>query len=619
MPRLSAALALACLAWSCGGGAPPERYAQKLVILGFDGMDPDLTERWIKAGMLPHLATLAAQGGVHRLETTPSPESPTAWASFATGMNAGKHNIFGGLARDPRTYAPAPAMAAWEPPRFLFNYFPLNRPRPMSTRGGTSFWVTAGQAGVRPSILTVPMTFPPETVLNGELLSGLPVPDIRGTLGTFHYLASDLSRDDEGQSASGGILRRLVFQGNVARAEITGPPNPIVRQQERALRANAPLTEADRDRLSELASESDLHLPIDITWNHEARTANIVMAGESIHLAERQWSRWIPLDFRANALVRIHGMTQLFLIKAGTDLQVYVAPINWHPSNPPAPISAPAALAADLYERVGPYRTLGWPEATWPLIDGRIDEQAFMDDLDKSFNDRAAVILSRLDARQWDLLVGVIEATDRVQHVMWRYIDPDHPLYDADQAARWGGSIAAVYQKADWFVGQVMERLAPGTALMVVSDHGFHSFRYGVNLNTWLVSKGYMTLRGARRGAPPTLADLYGAGTFWDDVDWPKTRAYAMGLGQVYVNLQGREGQGAVAPGADYDALVATLAADLKGLIDHAPAARWCATCTLAPIPTAARTWRPRPICRWGLKTDTGCRGRRPSAARPRS
>jgi len=86
-------------------------------------------------------------------------------------------------------------------------------------------------------------------------------------------------------------------------------------------------------------------------------------------------------------------------------------------------MSAPASFARDLYERLGPYRTLGWAEATWPLNEDRIDEKAFMDDLYRAFDDRAQVILQRLDSRQWDLLVGVIEATDRVQHMMWRLID----------------------------------------------------------------------------------------------------------------------------------------------------------------------------------------------------
>ncbi|MGH9203040.1 MAG: alkaline phosphatase family protein, partial [Vicinamibacterales bacterium] len=188
----AAVTAVAALALACSSQGP-SAFKQKLVILGFDGMDPDLARAWMKEGRLPNFSKLASQGALLPLETTHSPESPTAWASFATGVNAGKHNIYDFLVRDTATYLPDLAMVKREPPRFLLNYFPVSRPKLTSTRGGTSFWVTAGQSGVRSSILTVPVTFPPEEVPNGELLAGLPLPDIRGTMGTFYYFATDLS------------------------------------------------------------------------------------------------------------------------------------------------------------------------------------------------------------------------------------------------------------------------------------------------------------------------------------------------------------------------------------------------------------------------------------------
>src|SRR5436853_6285428 len=139
-------------------------------------------------------------------------------------------------------------MVHFEPPHFILNYFPVSKPHITSIRGGTSFWVTAGRAGVRSSMLTVPVTYPPEDVPNGEMLAGLPLPDIRGTMGTFYYFGTDLSRYEEGNTEFGGILKRLIFDDNVARTELVGPPNPIVRQQLRAARATSPLTDADRMR-----------------------------------------------------------------------------------------------------------------------------------------------------------------------------------------------------------------------------------------------------------------------------------------------------------------------------------------------------------------------------------
>jgi predicted AlkP superfamily phosphohydrolase/phosphomutase len=552
---------------ACAPARPDSRFTQKLVILGFDGMDPDLVERYAAQGKLPNIRKLMDQGGLHRLETTHSPESPTAWASFATGVNAGKHNIYDFLVRDTRTYLPDLGMVKREPPRFVFNYIPIAPPKLTSLRGGTSFWITAGEQGVRSSILTVPVTFPPEAVPNGELLSGLPLPDIRGTMGTFYYFATDLSRYEEGNTEFGGILRRLVFDGNTAEGELVGPPNPIVRQQLRELRAKGQLSESDRTELAELEAREDVRLPFTVTWNRDAKTANVHIAGEDVHLAEGQWSRWIELEFRVNFLVRVHGMAQLYLIKAANDLQLYISPVNWQPDNPPAPMSSPESFSGDLYERLGPYRTLGWAEATWPLNEDRLDEQQFMEDLYRAFDDRAQVILNRLDSKQWDLLVGVIESTDRVQHMMWRLIDPGHPMYNGQLAARFGDSIERVYRRCDEFVGEVLKRLEPGTPLLIVSDHGFHSFRYSVNLNTWLVEKGYMTLQGQRPGEKK-LDDLFGGGQFWENVDWSRTRAYSMGLGQIYFNLKGRESQGIVSEGTEYEELTAQLSKDLLEMRD---------------------------------------------------
>jgi len=560
---------------ACDGSRAPEKFRQKLVVLGFDGMDPRLVQKWMDEGKLPNMQRLAKQGGMRNLETTHSPESPTAWASFATGVNAGKHNIYDFLVRDTATYMPDLGMVRREPPRFILNYFPIAAPKLTSLRGGTSFWVTAGRAGVRSSVLTVPVTFPPEDVPNGELLAGLPLPDIRGTMGTFSYYGTDLGRYEEGDTEMGGLLKRLIFDGDVAQTELVGPPNPIVRQQLREARASAHPTDADKAKIAELESREFVRLPIAIHWNKAGKSATIELGDNSIHLQEGEWSKWINLDFTINLLVRVHGMAQIYLIRAGQELQLYISPVNWKPDRPPAPMSSPASLSGDLYERLGAYRTLGWAEATWPLNEDRLDEKAFMDDLYRAFDDRAQVILQRLDTKQWDLLVGVIESTDRVQHMMWRLIDPAHPMYDKALAAKFGDSIERVYRRCDEFVGEVMKRVDQTTPIMIVSDHGFHSFRESVNLNTWLVQEGFMTLQGQAPGEKK-LRDLFagGGGQFWENVDWSRTKAYAMGLGQIYLNLKGREGHGIVSPGTESRAVQEEIAQKLLALTDPKTHAR---------------------------------------------
>jgi predicted AlkP superfamily phosphohydrolase/phosphomutase len=548
----------------CGARSPADGDPPKLVILGLSGLDPELTERWMGEGKLPHLAALAAEGGFHRLETSHDADTPTAWASFATGMHAGKHNIFGSLTREPDSYRPVSGLLRREPPRFLFDTVPVARERLAGERAETSFWVTAGHAGIRSTILAVPLTFPPETVPNGTLLSGQPLPDVRGTAGSYAYFASDLEPDEEGPTPFGGHLTRLVFEGREARAALLGPPNPNVRQQLRELQARADTAETDEAARATLETLADERVPFTVTWNHEARTANVNIQGQTVHLNEQQWSRWVELDFRINPFVRVRGMTQLYLEAAGEAVRLYAAPIHWHPASPPADMSAPPSFARDLFERLGPYRTLGWAEATWALQDERIDEQTFLDDLHRAFDDRTAIILNRVDARDWQLLVGVVETADRAQHMLWRLIDTGHPMYDAGLAGRFGGAIEHVYRRLDEFVGDVRARLDEGTAVLVLSDHGSHSFRHAVDLNAWLADEGYLALR------PPEVPASEGTGgrRFPDEVDWPRTRAYALGFGQIYANLRGREVIGTVAAGQEHDALLEGIASGLLALTD---------------------------------------------------
>jgi predicted AlkP superfamily phosphohydrolase/phosphomutase len=261
-------------------------------------------------------------------------------------------------------------------------------------------------------------------------------------------------------------------------------------------------------------------------------------------------------------------MVQLHLVRADTELQLYASPVNLDPRRPAVPISSPAALSARVADEIGLYRTLGWAEATWPLNEGRLDEAAFMADCDRAFADRERIFMKNLQGDDWDLYLAVIETTDRVQHMMWRFIDPRHPMHEPALAATWGDAIERTYRKCDDLVGRMRAKLPPDAIVFVMSDHGFHSFRRCVNLNTWLAERGYLVFSGQPSGGTKRLDDLFGRGRFWEGVDWSRTRAYALGLGQIYFNLRGRESQGIVSAGAAYTALQDEIVRELSPLTD---------------------------------------------------
>jgi predicted AlkP superfamily phosphohydrolase/phosphomutase len=169
---------------------------------------------------------------------------------------------------------------------------------------------------------------------------------------------------------------------------------------------------------------------------------------------------------------------------------LYASPIHWRPDRPPSPLSSPAGFAADVSERVGPFRTLGWAEATAALDAGLIDERAFLDDAQRAFDDRAEVILQRLDTKSWDLLVGEIDTLDRVQHVMWRLMDAAHPSYDRAAAAKFGETIERMYRRVDDFVGDVAARVGAETTVLVMSAYGSHGATRTFDLDRWLIEEG---------------------------------------------------------------------------------------------------------------------------------
>jgi predicted AlkP superfamily phosphohydrolase/phosphomutase len=125
--------------------------------------------------------------------------------------------------------------------------------------------------------------------------------------------------------------------------------------------------------------------------------------------------------------------------------------------------------------------------------------------------------------------------------VFWRFRDPKHPLYNAEGAQKYGRAVEDTYARMDQIVGKVMEKLAPEDLLMVMSDHGFKSFRRAFSVNTWLIRNGYLAVKGQGDAAAAFTDEKFLKG-----FDWSKSRAYGLGLGSIYLNLAGREGQGTV-------------------------------------------------------------------------
>jgi predicted AlkP superfamily phosphohydrolase/phosphomutase len=532
-----AALLASLLVLAVSDTPTPAAPRERVYILGFDGMDPDVVDRLIAQGKLPNLAWMKRQGAMRRLGTTNPAQSPVAWSSFSTGMNPGKTRIYDFLRRNPATYYPDFSTVTVQRGKFAMGFLPTKAPRITNNRKGTTFWRIASTHGIKTVVLEAPIDFPPEELQNGVLLSGLGVPDIRGTMGTFSYYATNAT--GAGDTEMGGKVARVKVDPNGrARSVVHGPRNPF----------------AERDSEGRIP---DLMIPVEFQRVKGARALRISLQGQNRVIREGQWSDWYRIRFTVAPMVTVYGIARFHVIETSPELRVYLSPINFDPRRPPVPISKPNRYSADVARRLGLYKTLGWPEDTWALNEEKIDEKIFLEDLNYSFDRQRAVVFDAVDRLDPDLFVTVFQGTDKVQHMFWRLIDPQHPMYNRRLAERYGGAIDRTYMRCDSLVGQFLNRTRRDgrTTLLVVSDHGFSSFRKAVNINTWLVRNGYMTLSKLDPVRDRNLEDLFGRGTFWPNVDWSKTRAYALALGQIYVNLKGREARGIVKSGAEYAAL----------------------------------------------------------------
>ncbi len=507
--------------------APRKARVRKVVILGLDGLAPEICEMLMARGELPNFSRLKERGTYRRLGTSNPAMSPVAWSSFATGSDASHHGIFDFLTRDRRTYLPMLSSSAVHGQAKYFRLGPLRIPY---KRGGVrflrrsvSFWKILSDYGIFSTVLRVPITFPPERI-NGLLHAGMDIPDLRGTMGSFTYYTQAASTE-----RIGGMIVTLPRNGNPLRTTLSGPVSPL--------------------------NGKPLELPMQI--NRSNGSAEIRIGAETIRLREREYSPWVRLQFKAAANIKLNGIARFYVTQLDGDFGLYVTPIHIDPEKPVMPVSSPAVYSTYLSKLLGPFGTLGLAEDTWALNERILDEEGFLKQAYLYHEERKAMWFHALKKLRKGMVCCVFDLSDRVQHMCFRYLDEHHPANRGKDTTRHKHALFDMYRNMDALVGQTLDRVDDHTSLFVISDHGFKTFQRGVNLNTWLWRHGYLTLKEGRAGV----------GEFLTDVDWLKTRAYALGLGGIYLNLKGRERHGVVDK-TNHEALKRRIAAELLALSD---------------------------------------------------
>ena len=516
-----------------GNRALAASRVKRVIVLGLDGQDPELTEQLMDEGVLPNFARLRKQGSFHRLRTTLLAESPVAWTSFQTGCNPGKHRIFDFLVPNRKSHLPELCSARVAPPKRSLRLgpfrIPLGKPLIEAGRRSQPFWKTLGEHGIVSTILRVPVTFPAET-FNGTLLSAMSVPDLNGSQGTYYYFSSD---PDEQLTMTSGVRVPVDWTNRVAHSSFTGPENSL------------------RDAGGELS------LPFEVRGGTNGH-AELEIDGVVHPLTRREYTPWITLNFKPGLAMTVTGIVRFYLIETAPHLKLYMTPINIDPDQPALPISHPFTYAIYLSKTLGRYSTLGLCEDTSALNEEVIDENAFLEQAYLIHAERERMFFDALDKTSRGAVVCVFDITDRLQHMFFRHLDPRHPA-NRGRNGKHKDAIRKLYIEMDELVGRTMEAAADDdTALFVMSDHGFKPFRRGVNLNTWLYRHGFLAVKADG----PTGADMFG------DVDWSRTKAYAVGFGGIYLNLEGREARGIVQRD-EVEALKLAISDGLRALVDE--------------------------------------------------
>ncbi len=182
-----------------------------------------------------------------------------------------------------------------------------------------------------------------------------------------------------------------------------------------------------------------------------------------------------------------------------------------------------------------------------PLARG--NEQEWLDQMGAMTDARVELVRKLAQEQDWALFWAVFVFPDRLQHVLWKYVDPTHPRHDPTRREWAEGVMLDFWKRVDILMGSLLETLA-NVNFLAVSDHGFGPYRKLVRVNRLLENMGY--LRFTEGGV----------------VDWPSTKAFAVGShSSIYINLKGREPQGTVEAG-DYWRMCEELSQALKETTD---------------------------------------------------
>jgi predicted AlkP superfamily phosphohydrolase/phosphomutase len=512
---------------------------RRAIVLGLDGLDPSLLQMMIKAGRAPNFKRLAELGSFTRLGTTMPALSPVAWSSFITGMSPGQHGIADFLMRDPKTYSPVFSIYKNQEPDVVFDFgdyhMPLKGGGPVNLRKGKPFWAYLTERGIPATVSKIPTNYPVDESAT-YALAGMGTPDLAGAYGQFTYYTSN--QFEHYPDVEGGFVL-YVEPGNVQHLELIGPQNPLVTPG---------------------GVVSEAKLPFSVYLDPDRDLARLEIQGQSVILEKGKLSEWVKVSFEMMPhLSSVGGIARFLLKGVRPHFQLYVTPINIDPEDAAqaGTIAYPASYGADIARSIGSFWTKGLPADTKAFDYGIINDEEYVQQAEEILRERIALFDHQWSRFNDGLFYFYVSSTDQDAHMLWRNMDPSHPLHKVSDL-RFSGFIPHLYEEMDKLVGKVLPAIDDKTLLLICSDHGFTQFGRQLHLNTWLRDNGYLALRpGTERKKETSIIDI----------DWSKTAAYGIGFNGLYLNRKNREGKGIVSED-ESEKLVQRISRELTAITD---------------------------------------------------
>jgi len=498
----------------------PAMQRRKMLVIGFDGMDPLRVRTLLEQNRLPNIKKLANRGIFTMMHSTVPAQSPVAWASFIVGADPGMHGIFDFLHRNPDNYFPRFAQSETLPAEKIVkigNYrIPLKSGQVILKREGKAFWDYLEEHDIPATIFKIPANYPPSKSKQ-KTISGMGTPDLLGTYGIYTLYTSDENEAFKELSAANIFYAYENEKGEIENTHLPGPKNTLHKDQQ------------------------TIDIPFRTYLDRKNRTLRIDIQGKKILLAEKEYSEWVEIKFPLiNHLTSIRGMVRFYFLSIEPHFRLYISPLHISPLHPAIAISTPDDYSVELAEKVGLFHTIGLPADTKALSNETFNLEQFLVQSNSVLKESSQIFdhyLNEFVRQQEGLLFFYFSSLDQCQHMLWAAEDSKHPYFHPHEAKNFSGAIDQLYIAMDRELGKAIAALGPECPIIAISDHGFAPFYYKVNINNWLVENGYLKMKSGSPVAEQTI---------FDSVNWAESKAYAVGLNGLYLNLKGREAEGSV-------------------------------------------------------------------------